>query len=328
MGDRPHHFVFVLYPEVSLSSLTGTMEVLEQAMLEQELSGGGSLSYRLSLVSSDGVRTTSYFGVTVETLPFSALDGVEIDTIFVSGGLGFRAAMADPALIGWLSTRGPEASRICASGTGSFILAQAGLLDRHSIVTHWLMNEEFAEAFPGVELIRDRIYVQDGKLWTSAGMGSAVDFALALLEADAGRDFAFRVAKRALIMLRRSGEQPQISSVLQAQAQEGDRFDRLHEWIYANLKSDLSIERLAAHVGMSQRNFSRVYHTKMGMTPGNKVTQIRLEAAREALLHSDMRVSTIAYECGFTDEQQMRRAFLRWNGQSPSDIRAGAGGKG
>jgi transcriptional regulator GlxA family with amidase domain len=325
MGSSPHHFVFVLYPEVSLSSLTGTMEVLEQAMLEQGLSGGSGLSWRISLVSSDGARTSSYFGVTVETRGFAALDGEPPDTIFVSGGLGFRAAMADGALLGWLRANAPAASRICASGTGSFILAQAGLLDRHKIVTHWLMNEEFAEAFPEVELIRDRIYVNDGRFWTSAGMGSAVDFALALLEEDAGRDFAFRVAKRALIMLRRSGEQPQISSVLQAQAMEGDRFDRLHEWIYANLKSDLSIERLAARVGMSQRNFSRVYHAKLGMTPGNKVTQIRLEAAREALLHSDARISTIAWECGFHDEQQMRRAFLRWTGQSPSDIRAGIG---
>lgn len=325
MSTRPHHLVFILYPEVSLSSLTGTMEVLEQAMLEQELSGGGDLSYRISLVSSDGARAVSYFGVAVETLPFSALDAEAIDTIFVSGGLGFRAAMADHAMIDWLCAKAASASRVCASGTGSFILAQAGLLDHRSIVTHWLMNDEFVEAFPQIQLIRDRIYVNDGPFWTSAGMGSAVDFALALLEQDAGRDFAFRVAKRSLIMLRRSGEQPQISSVLQAQAQEGDRFDRLHEWIYAHLKSDLSIERLAAHVGMSQRNFSRVYHARMGMAPGNKVTQIRLEAAREALLHSDMRISTIAYEYGFTDEQQMRRAFLRETGQSPSDIRAGIG---
>ena len=162
----------------------------------------------------------------------------------------------------------------------------------------------------------------DGTLLdTSASLTRAVDFALALLEEDEGRPFAFRIAKRVLILLRRSGEQPQISSVLQAQALEGDRFDRLHEWIHANLKADLSVEQLAAHVGMSQRNFSRVYHAKMGMTPGQAVTRIRLEAAREALLNSETRISSIAYSCGFTDEQHMRRAFLRWLGKSPSELR-------
>lgn len=321
MSARPHHFVFLLYPEVSLSSLTGTMEVLEQAMLEQELHGGPGLGWRISLASPDGARIPSYFGVTLETRSFADLADEPIDTVFVSGGLGFRAAMADEALLDWLRATSGKAGRICASGTGSFILAAAGLLAGRRVVTHWLMHDEFSSQFPDIELVRDQLYIQDGNCHTSAGMGSAVEFALSLLEEDAGRDFAFRIAKRTLIMMRRSGEQPQISSVLAAQAQEGDRFDRLHEWIHANLKADLSVEALAAHVGMSSRNFSRVYRQKMGMPPGGKVMQIRLEAAHEALLHSDSRISTIAYECGFSDEQHMRRAFMRWLGKSPSDLR-------
>lgn len=321
MADETRHIVFVLYPDVSLSSLTGVMEVLEQAMLEQE-SSGGSHSYRISLVSRDGGRVASYFDVGLETIPFAALDKNAIHTLFVPGGLGFRKAMADPVLLGWVRERAHSVARLCASGTGSFILAAAGVLQGHQIVTHWLMNDEFAAKFPDIPLVRDRIYMNDGPYWTSAGMGASVEFALALLEEDTGREFAFTIAKRVLIMLRRSGEQPQISPVLQAQAKEGDRFDRLHEWIYANLKTDLSIEKLAAHVGMSQRNFSRVYHTKMGITPGNAVTQIRLEAAKDALMRSDARISTIAYECGFTDEQHMRRAFLRWMGKSPSEYRS------
>lgn len=321
MGADMRHITFLLYPDVSLSSLTGVIEVLEQAMLEQEISGG-DLSYEISLVSREGGRIASYFDVGLETVALSGLDPAAVHTLFVPGGLGFRAAMEDEALLRWVRDCASSAQRICASGTGSFILASAGLLEGRAIVTHWLMNDEFAQRFPDIRLVRDKLYVNDGPFWTSAGMGASVEFALALLEEDAGRDFAFRIAKRVLIMLRRSGDQPQISPVLQAQAKEGDRFDRLHEWIYANLKADLSIEKLAAHVGMSQRNFSRVYHSRMGVTPGNAVTQIRLEAAKEALLRSDARVSTIAYDCGFTDEQHMRRAFLRWLGKSPSDYRA------
>ena len=154
--------------------------------------------------------------------------------------------------------------------------------------------------------------------------GAMEVFEQALLEQDAGRDFAFRIARRVAVMLRRSGDQPQISGVLEAQAREGDRLDRLHEWIHSHLASDLSVERLADHVGMSARNFSRVYRQQLGMTPGQAVMRIRLEAAREALLHSDARISSIALACGFTDEQHMRRAFLRWIGKAPSELRDGA----
>lgn len=321
MSATPHHFAFLLYPEVSLSSLTGTMEVLEQAALEQELNGPHGLDYRISLVSCEGGLVPSYFGVTLDTLSFADISGQKIDTLFVSGGLGFRTAMADTSLLSWLGAKASTVPRICASGTGSFILGAAGLLAGRRVVTHWLMHDEFAAQFPDVELVRDQLYIRDAIYHTSAGMGSAVEFALSLLEEDAGRDFAFRIAKRTLIMMRRSGEQPQISSVLAAQAQEGDRFDRLHEWIHANLKAALSVEALAAHVGMSGRNFSRVYTRKMGMTPAAKVMQMRLEAAHEALLHSEARISTIAHECGFSDEQHMRRAFMRWLGKSPSDLR-------
>src|SRR5262245_17216405 len=142
MADQTRHIVFVLYPDVSLSSLTGVMEVLEQAMLEQELSGGSN-AYRISLVSRDGGRVASYFDVGLETVPFSALDRSEIHTLFVPGGLGFRKAMADEALLGWVRDRASSAARLCASGTGSFILAAAGVLQGRQIVTHWLMNDEF-----------------------------------------------------------------------------------------------------------------------------------------------------------------------------------------
>lgn len=324
MNSRPHHFAFLLYPEVSLSSLTGMMEVLEQATLEQELSGERGLAYRISLVSPHGGQIASYFGVTLQTRSFRDMAEERVDTVFVSGGLGFRDAMADAALLDWLREKAAAVPRICTSGTGSFILGATGLLPGRRVVTHWLMHDEFAARFPDIRLVRDQLYTSDGRYRSSAGMGSAVEFALSLLEEDMGRDFAFRIAKRTLIMLRRSGGQPQISSVLAAQAQEGDRFDRLHEWIHSNLKADLSVEALASHVGMSARNFSRVYSQKMGMTPAAKVMQIRLEAALEALARSEARISGIAHECGFNDEQHMRRAFMRQFGKSPSEMRQGS----
>ena len=320
MSPAPHHFVFLLYPDVSLSGLTGAMEVFEQALLEQEMTGG-ALGWRITLASRDGGLVRSYFGVGLETRSLAQLEDEPIGTLFISGGLGYRAAMADDALTGWIARQAPLAGRICASGTGTFILATAGLLEGRKIVTHWLMNDAFSSQFPSIGLVRNQLYLKDGTIWTSAGMGSAVEFMLALLEQDAGRDFAFRIARRTAVMLRRSGDQPQISGVLEAQAREGDRFDRLHEWIHANLASDLSVEALAHHVGMSARNFSRIYRQQMGMTPAQAVMRIRLEAANEALLHSDARISSIAHACGFSDEQHLRRAFLRWIGKAPSELR-------
>jgi transcriptional regulator GlxA family with amidase domain len=167
----------------------------------------------------------------------------------------------------------------------------------------------------------DRIYVRDGKMWTSAGITAGIDLALALVEEDLGRDLALAVARHLVVFLKRPGGQSQFSTMLAAQS-AGDAFARLHEWIAAHLDADLRVERLAGAAGMSPRNFARVYAERMGRTPAKAVEAMRVEAARRALEEGGASVEGVARHCGFGDEERMRRSFLRRLGVGPRAYRA------
>lgn len=316
------NIVFVIYENASLFTLMGFLETFQQLQLE---SGEQTPpAYHVSVVSSTGGAVKTYFGLPMQTTSVSALQDDRIDTLIVTGGLGFRDALADKVLIDWIAAKGKTVARLCSVGTGTFLAAEAGLLNGHCVVTHWLMNDEFRARYPKTRLEPDLIFIRDGNIWSSAGMSSAIDFALAVVEDDLGRRMAFRLAERLVMFLKRSGSQPQVGTILQLQARDDGQFDKLHEWILSNLDGDLRIENLAARVGMSTRNFGRVYLNKMGITPSKFIEMVRVEAASQALIGSDERISTIAYRCGFGDEQGMRRAFLRLRGIGPSEYRARA----
>jgi transcriptional regulator GlxA family with amidase domain len=195
---------------------------------------------------------------------------------------------------------------------GSFLLAAAGILNAHRAATHWMHAPLLASRYPNVTVEPDAIFVHDGMVWTSAGVTSGIDLALALIEQDAGRKAAIEVARILVVYLKRAGGQSQYSALLAAQAHSGsDTFSELELWIAENLKGDLRVEALAEKVHMSPRNFARVYAQMRGRTPAKAVEAIRIDAARRRLEETQDRVAAIAEDCGFSDEEQMRSAFIR-----------------
>ena len=160
-------------------------------------------------------------------------------------------------------------------------------------------------------------------MWSSAGVTSGIDLALALIEQDLGRKISIEVARMLVVYLKRAGGQSQYSALLSAQAQsDSDNFGELEQWIAEHLKTDLRIEALAERVHMSPRNFARLYAKTRGRTPAKSVEAIRLDAARRRLEETADRIATIAVDCGFTDEEQMRCAFIRALGVPPREYRA------
>ena len=206
--------------------------------------------------------------------------------------------------------------------SGTFLLALAGLLEGRRAATHWAMCELLKQRFPSIEVDVDAIFVQQGQVWTSAGVSAGIDLALALVEADCGREVALQVARELVVFLKRPGGQAQFSQVLQAQTADSAGFDALHAWISDNLRdSDLSVERLAAQSHMSPRNFARVYKQKTGRTPAKAIELFRMEAARRMLEDSQRSIEQIAGLCGFGDEERMRCTFHRHLAISPRDYR-------
>jgi len=192
------------------------------------------------------------------------------------------------------------------------LLAAAGLLDNKRATTHWLMFEVMNKRFPTVQIDRDAIFVQQGPVWTSAGMTAGIDLALALVQADCGHDIAMEVARELVVYLKRPGGQSQFSELLRAQSGATAAFDELNLWIVGHLdRADLTVECLAEQACMSPRNFARVYKQTTGRTPAKAVEVFRLEAARRLLEDSTLNIEQIVQPCGFGDEERMRATFQR-----------------
>jgi transcriptional regulator GlxA family with amidase domain len=205
--------------------------------------------------------------------------------------------------------------------TGAFFLGAAGLLDGMNATTHWQHAAELAERFSAANVAPDQIYIQDGPLYTSAGVTAGIDLALKLIEDDHGRDLALTVARRLVVFLKRPGGQSQFSAHLAAQIADEGKIRSVQHWILDHLSQDLTLDSLASRAAMSVRNFTRVFQSETATTPADFVEMARVDAARRLLEESETPLQRVASRCGFGSPDTMRRAFLRRIGAGPSDYR-------
>jgi transcriptional regulator GlxA family with amidase domain len=258
-------------------------------------------------------------------LSFSALGRLHevkgrVDSILLVCGLGTRTAR-DPALFAWMRKMAPVVRRLGAVCVGSFLLAEAGLLNGKKATTHWKFGREMAGRYPQVKVEFDPIWVKDGNIYTSAGISAGIDLALAWVEEDCGGRVSHEIAREFVLFLRRPGGQIQLSASLSAQASEMKAIHELQVWIAENLANNLSVQKLADRTAMSVRNFERVFTRELGKTPSHYVLQMRAEAARRQLERTDQGLKQIAAACGFGSAESMRRAFLRSVGITPQEYR-------
>jgi transcriptional regulator GlxA family with amidase domain len=316
-ADLQRHVVVLVYPDVMAMDVCGPMEAFAMANFL-----ANSSLYRLSLaaVTIDPVPTSLGFCI----VPNYALVDLEgpIDTLLVAGGDGQAAASRDRALTDWLREAAPRARRHGSICTGAFPLAASGLLDGKRATTHWAVAPLFARDFPSTTLEVDRIFVRDGQTYTSAGISAGIDLALALIEEDHGRTFALNVARNMVVFLKRPGGQSQFSTHLQAQFSSIPAIRKALEWALAHLSEDLSAKALAAHVGMSERNFRRLFVDELRETPREYVERIRLDEARRQIEDTDLPAQAVAKQCGFGTVYSLRRAFVRQFGVTPQWYRA------
>lgn len=156
----------------------------------------------------------------------------------------------------------------------------------------------------------DRIYINDGPIWTSAGMTAGIDLVLAMIDRDLGSEVAKAAAKLMVINQRRMGGQTQHSALLDM-TPKSDRIQLVVAYIRQNLRNPLTIENLAAVANLSPRQFSRAFLAETGQSPAKAVERLRLETARFMMEEGRHTVNVVAEEVGFADRERMRRAFLR-----------------
>ena len=296
------------FANVQVLDVTGPLQVFASAndLARQQ---GLPLPYAVNVVAAQAepVMTSAGLALVAEPLP-----GAETpcDTLVIAGGWGVYGAAEDPYLVEWVRDKARHSRRVTSVCTGAFLLAASGLLDGCRVATHWTRCEELARKYPSLQVEANPIFIQQGSVWTSAGVTAGIDLCLALVEEDLGRAVALEVARHLVVFLKRPGGQSQFSVTLSLQ-KGGSRFSELHAWIAEHLHLDLNIPTLAAACGMSERSFVRHYRAETGQTPARAVELIRVETARRQLADSAVAIKRIAAQCGFGSEETMRRSFIR-----------------
>jgi transcriptional regulator GlxA family with amidase domain len=300
--------VFAVVPPIQILDLTGPYEVFARA--------GG---YRVELVTTASGRPLgSSCGLIVGPAKhYLDLRG-RIDTLLIPGGDGAEQIAPDDRFLSWLRAASKRTRRVGAICTGAFVLGEAGLLDGRRAVTHWGWCAELTQRFPLAKVEQDPIYIRDGNVYTSAGVTSGIDLALAMVEEDQGAQRALAIARDLVMFLRRPGGQSQFSVLLAHQASVRNPIEELRPWILKQLSGDLRVSALARRCGMSPRHFARVFAAEKGITPARYVEEIRVEAARILIEGSKFPCKEAASNCGFGSADSMRRSFVRVLGVTAS----------
>ena len=309
------------FPAAQILDITGPLEVFSRTTRWlRDHAGITKPAYEVELVAKKRGPIATSSGLQLVATR-SIRETQPINTLLVSGGVGHEAAARDPAILDWLRRRSRAVQRLGSICTGAMILARAGLLDNRDVTTHWAYCDRLAAAAPRARVDANALYVRSGRLYTSAGVTAGMDLALALVEDDWGSAVALAVAQELVMFLKRPGGQSQFSRILQAQ-QHDDELGRLELWILQNLDANLSVAALAGRAHMSPRHFARRFADRFGATPAAYVLRARVEAARRRIEEGPTRMKSIAAQCGFADEQGMRRAFRAVLGVAPADYRA------
>jgi len=308
----PRTLLFVIFPGFQLLDATGPIAAFEIAARFVP----GAYRQRMAAIEPGRVLSSAGFALDAERLgPLAS-----VDTLIVVGGDGTRQAYRDSKLMRFLRRATPRVRRVASVCSGAMLLAEAGLLEGKRATTHWSRARQMAQLYPAVRVEPDRIWVRDGKFWTSAGITAGIDLALAMIAEDLGPDVARDVARQLVVYAQRPGGQTQHSELVELGTPEGP-FATLNAWARANLCADLSVNALAARMHMSPRNFARAYAAAIGVTPAKAIERLRVEEARAAIESGEASIQDVAARSGFGDVERMRRAFIRLFGAPPSSLR-------
>lgn len=286
--------------------------------------------YEVIAVGSRSGQLPTTCGIPLTVRAASSLSLRATDTVLVSGGdtAAVSAAVSDRALVAWIARAASRVRRIGSVCSGAFVLAAAGILDGLAAATHWSACASLARFRPQIAVDRESIFVRAGArghIWTSAGVTTGIDMALAIVEEDLGRAVADGVAARLVLHARRPGTQSQWSDALVAQQEAGAPLASAVTWLRAHVREPLAIDRLARHCAMSPRTLHRRCLEHLQLTPRQLIEKVRVDEARALLETTALPIKVVAARCGFGDALQMARAFTRVVGLAPTAYRVVAG---
>ncbi|MGH8185193.1 MAG: AraC family transcriptional regulator, partial [Steroidobacteraceae bacterium] len=209
--NTPHRVAMLGFAQAQILDITGPLEVFARTsrwlLDHQDVRFG---AYEIELVAPRAGPIDTSGGLQLLAAR-SFADMRPANTLLIAGGIGYQSVLKDRDLLNWIRRQASKVERIGSICTGALVLAAAGLLDGKTVTTHWAYCDRLAKLAPGARVERDAIYVQSDKLYTSAGVTSGMDMALAMVEADWGKACALAVAQELVMYLKRPGGQSQFS---------------------------------------------------------------------------------------------------------------------
>ena len=259
--EASHRLFFVVPAEVHLLDIAGPAHVFYEAAAYGKpiTSHYIGMDERREVASSAGVtfsQVESFESYTLGPSDILFIPGLESQLFFDEGFVERNASFYS-----WLCIQSGNGAKICSVCTGAYLLAQAGLLDGKSCATHWKYMEDFQYRFPNTELKKDRLFVKDGNIYSSAGVASGIDLSLYILEELYSPVFATDIAKEIVVYLRRTEADPQLSVFLQFRNHIENRVHLAQDFISQHLQEHIKIERLADEVNMSPRNLISIFRS-------------------------------------------------------------------
>lgn len=308
-----HHIGLLTFNGTQALDVTGPASVFAAAN-----DAAGEKFYQVHILSENGGLVQSNSAISIDTEALTTVPAGSMDTLLIVGGdeEAIRRLATNKMVKKWTTAACGKAQRYGSICTGTFVLAEFGLISGKRVATHWSGCAELDRLYPDIHVDSNALFVQDGKLWTSAGVTTGIDMCLELVSNDLGNAVANAIAKRLVLYARRPGYQSQFSPVLSAQAHADAPFAKLIHWMREHLAEVLDVPRLAARAAMSDRSFHRKFTHSTGETPARFVETLRLDQTR-LLLATGVTLKEIAAKTGYTSAAQLSKAFERRFGISP-----------
>ncbi|WCM55580.1 GlxA family transcriptional regulator [Microbacterium sp. EF45047] len=286
--------------------------------LDRKEDGVPDFDFRVVAVEPGPVRSKLGFSVNVEhDLSFA----YEADLVVFCPVPRESWGRIDPRLIDVARAAVERGAWVLSVCSGSFVLAAAGVLDGRRATTHWMYAHTMAAMYPRIDIDPDVLFVQDGRIITSAGTAAGIDACLHLLRIELGAELTNRIARRMVVPPQRDGGQAQyIDRPLPAAP--SDSLAAVADWAVENIRDELSVEELAQRAHMSPRTFARRFKAEFGATPASWLTRQRIIHAQRMLERTDWGLERIAEECGFGSAAVLRQNFARVLGTTPTAYRA------
>ncbi|MEV8267756.1 helix-turn-helix domain-containing protein [Microbacterium sp. NPDC076911] len=245
----------------------------------------------------------------------------EADLVVVSPVPSEFWAEPDPRVLDVVRAAAAREAWVLSVCSGSFIIAASGVLDGRKATTHWRYAAKMTSMYPQIEVDPDALYVQDGRIITSAGTAAGLDACLHLLRQELGAELTNKIARRMVVPPQRDGGQAQFINTPIPEV-ESLSLSRVADWMLNNLRFDLTVDQLAAKAHMSPRTFARRFKADFGATPAAWVARQRIIHAQRLLEQTDLALERIADESGFGSAAVLRQNFARVLGTTPTAYRA------